>query len=144
MWSLQLPGKILNFLWRSCHNVLPTAAELVKQQVDVNILCPLCHVQVEDACHVLFKCNLAREVWMDAGVPQLLKVNDGLGVKEVLKGEFMRSSKQRCVQIGLFCWGLWARRNMWVWEKKHMSTFGLRAVVMSLLQDWQKSQEKAG
>lgn len=28
LWNLKLPGKILNFLWRACSNVLPTAAAL--------------------------------------------------------------------------------------------------------------------
>lgn len=131
-----MSGKILNILWRACHNVLPTAAELVRKRVDMSIMCLLCHVQEEYACHVLFKCQFARDVWMEVGIPQLLNVEDGSRVKEVLQGEFMASTKQRCVQIGLFCWGLWTRRNTWVWEKKHMSVLGLRALVTSVLQEW--------
>lgn len=28
VWSLQLPGKMLNFIWRVCSNVLPTTVAL--------------------------------------------------------------------------------------------------------------------
>ena len=54
LWSLQFPGKVLNFLWRACHNVLPTVVELAKKQVDISSMCAWCQTQVEEASHTLF------------------------------------------------------------------------------------------
>lgn len=144
VWSLQMPGKILNFLWRVCHKVLPTALELAKKCVNISSVCSVCNVQVEDASHVLFTCNAARELWRGLGEQSLLRVGEGESVREVLKREFMHSNKQRCVMIGLHCWGLWYRRNVWVWERTFMPVFGVRSMVTNLLQDWRKSQDVAG
>lgn len=33
LWKLKLPGKVINFLWRTCLNILPTAAALAVKQV---------------------------------------------------------------------------------------------------------------
>lgn len=39
IWSLQLPGKMLNFIWRACSNVLPTAVALQSKRVNVTSWC---------------------------------------------------------------------------------------------------------
>lgn len=62
-------------------------------------------------------------------------------VKQILKEQLRRSSREKCVQIGLFCWALWTRRNSWVWDKKVLSRFGVYSMAMSLLKDWHHSQE---
>lgn len=36
LWSFKLPGKILNFLWRVCRNVLPTVNALVGENVNMS------------------------------------------------------------------------------------------------------------
>ncbi|KAL8112083.1 hypothetical protein AgCh_019690 [Apium graveolens] len=54
VWGLQLPGKMINFIWRACSNVLPTTVALQSKRVDINLQCSWCHVGMEDAVHVLF------------------------------------------------------------------------------------------
>ncbi|KAL8119323.1 hypothetical protein AgCh_016734 [Apium graveolens] len=122
---------------------LPTAIELAKKCVDISHACGICNDHVEDANHVLFTCRAARELWQAVGEQSLLNVEQGEEVKEVLKREFMNSSKQRCVTIGLHCWGLWYRRNTWIWERKFLLVFTIRVMVTTMLQDWRRSQEVA-
>lgn len=143
LWNLQLPGKIVKFLWRACQNVLPTMAELVKKQVEVSMLCGWCNLHVEEAVHTLFTCSFARTLWAEEGLQELSNVDAGMKVKDILKREFMGGNRERWAKIGLLCWGLWTRRNTWVWEKKPLSVFGVRSMAMSLLQEWQQSRENA-
>lgn len=62
VWRLQLPDKVINFIWRACNNVLPTATELLKKKVSVLSNCSWCHLYAEDAIHTFFTCYFAREV----------------------------------------------------------------------------------
>lgn len=36
LWSLKIPGKVLNFMWRVCKGCLPTAATLVSKRVNIS------------------------------------------------------------------------------------------------------------
>lgn len=74
LWNLKLPGKIINFLWRACRNVLPTTSALSKKRIDVPANCSWCHQYEEDAMHTLFNCCFAREVWEGIGGKQLYRL----------------------------------------------------------------------
>lgn len=67
MWSLNLPGKIVNFLWRVCRKVLPTTSDLIKKGVHIQQMCSWCHQRVKDAVHTVFSCYFARELWSTVG-----------------------------------------------------------------------------
>lgn len=62
LWSLKLPGKVTNFLWRVCTSCLPTASALVLKHVDMNVVCPWCHAANETDTHTLFECDFANTV----------------------------------------------------------------------------------
>lgn len=42
LWSLKVPGKIQNFLWRVCVGVLPTKVALIQKHVNVESMCSWC------------------------------------------------------------------------------------------------------
>lgn len=62
LWSIQLPSKIVSFLWRVCRLCLPTATALASKHVHISAKCPWCRIYNEDAVHVLFPCSFARSV----------------------------------------------------------------------------------
>lgn len=68
LWNTKLPGKMINFLWRACSNVLPTATALVMKRVNMVQSCVWCQIHNEDAAHVLFTCCFARELWNLVGL----------------------------------------------------------------------------
>lgn len=78
LWSLKMPGKILNFLWRACHNVLPTLALLARKNVEVNAICSWCRLHSEEATYRLFKCSFARSLWEKIVVQELANIDDEL------------------------------------------------------------------
>lgn len=63
IWSLQLPGKVIDFIWRASRNLLPTAADLMRKQVSICATYSWCHNGIEDTGHILFQCSFAKEVW---------------------------------------------------------------------------------
>ena len=53
IWGARVPAKIKSFLWRACHDSLPTNLGLFQRKVLPNPLCGLCHSQREDSFHAL-------------------------------------------------------------------------------------------
>lgn len=39
IWSLKLPNKIVNFIWRACRACLPTADALISKRVNMDLKC---------------------------------------------------------------------------------------------------------
>lgn len=72
-WSLKLPGKVTNFLWRVCTSCLPTTSALVLKHVDIYVLCPWCHSANETYMHVLFDCDFVRTIWTLTGMSTIVQ-----------------------------------------------------------------------
>lgn len=58
VWSLNIPQKIKNFLWRILRNVFHQ-----EKGKRCPILCPLCNSNPEFTWHIFFSCTYAPEVW---------------------------------------------------------------------------------
>lgn len=65
IWNLNVPGAVKTFLWRVCHNSLPTWANLHKREITIDPLCPLCGMYLETIGHVLWSCATATTVWIE-------------------------------------------------------------------------------
>ena len=65
IWSLQVPNKIKNFIWRACCNSLPMKENLVHQTIIENPLCDRCFCANESAFHALWSCGELDVVWED-------------------------------------------------------------------------------
>ena len=69
IWSLEVPNKYKNMLWRACKNSLPTKQNLVRRTIIQNPSCDHCSLQAEETLHALWSCR----AWMRCG-----KVTDGI------------------------------------------------------------------
>lgn len=141
LWGLNVPGKVANFLWRTARGVLPTAADLLRKHVEIQPNCTWCHIFTEDAAHVLFGCSFARELWEAVGLSHLVYTGDVETGVDIMKRVVNTATKDQCVMFSLLCWGLWVRRNKWVWEKVCMSSFGVKHMALNLLSEWNRAQE---
>nr|GEW06899.1 hypothetical protein [Tanacetum cinerariifolium] len=62
-WIKSIPIKINIFAWKLCLDRLPTRVNLAKRNVVVaSLLCPLCDSGMEDAAHLFFRCDMAKNV----------------------------------------------------------------------------------
>lgn len=142
VWGLQLPGKMLNFLWRAYVDIFPTAVALQSKRVNINTQCSWCHVGVENAVHTLFECSIAQEVWRSVGLQNVVRVVHNDTVMTVLKRVINTSTRDQFLMIGVLCWSLWSIRNKWVWERVNTSVFGVKAMALNLVSDWRKARQK--
>jgi hypothetical protein len=62
IWALPIPNVEKNFLWRACHDLLPTHANLFKKKVIADPLCPFCRAEAETGYHILWDCTSAKDV----------------------------------------------------------------------------------
>jgi len=64
IWALQVPNSVKLFIWRACHNILPTRMKLFQKKVLKDSSCPCCGAVDETICHILWECPAAQDVWV--------------------------------------------------------------------------------
>lgn len=62
-WNLSVLNAVKMFLWRACHNLLPTKANLFKRSVISTNVCLLCEREEETVEHILWSYSTAQDVW---------------------------------------------------------------------------------
>lgn len=103
LWSLELPAKVTNFVWRVCRAVVPTAVALVEKKVQMDIRCSWCLLSSEDIGHVLFGCSFARDVWIKLGIPEVNSESCQGSVNKVLSYLFNTCSREKLTWIAMIC-----------------------------------------
>ena len=63
IWKLNIPLKVLNFIWRACSNCLPTRNNLWRRKVRIKATCDIYWQDLETTSHVLWTCPFAQNVW---------------------------------------------------------------------------------
>jgi ribonuclease HI len=63
IWKLRLPNAGKIFLWRACHEILPTWVNLYRRKIVEDALCPLCGREEETVLHVLWQCPSTADMW---------------------------------------------------------------------------------
>lgn len=53
---------------------------------------------------------------------------------------FEMCTREQFVQVGMITWGLWNRRNKWVWERVNGFVYGVRIVATNFLTEWREAQ----
>ena len=63
LWSLSVPNKIKNFLWRASREAIPVKKNLVARKVLSEDICDHCQVATEDVHHALWDCHELSALW---------------------------------------------------------------------------------
>ncbi|XP_074352833.1 uncharacterized protein LOC141691984 [Apium graveolens] len=140
LWSLKVPGKVIDFLWRVCSGCLPTTTALAQKHVNISIFFPWCHSVNETDCHILFGYGFAQSVWKLSNVFHLVQFDPGDTTFMVFHRCMSAGTREQCVLTAMIGWSIWNRRNKWVWERVNGSTFGVLAAAQNLLHDWKEAQ----
>ena len=70
IWPLSIPNKIKHFLWRACHESLPTKENLLVRNVTRNALCEWCNEEVKDTVHAWWGSPILKEVWWEEEISE--------------------------------------------------------------------------
>ncbi|KAJ9175223.1 hypothetical protein P3X46_013800 [Hevea brasiliensis] len=68
VWKLELPAKVLNFLWQALSNILPICMNLIHRYVAISGLCLVCNHEPETVLHCLITYPFARDCWVTSNV----------------------------------------------------------------------------
>lgn len=63
VWSLRVPNKVKNLMWRACKNSIPIELNLLRRAIIVDHLCDRCKSEAESPLHALWLCNELDQVW---------------------------------------------------------------------------------
>ncbi|KAK2659499.1 hypothetical protein Ddye_006032, partial [Dipteronia dyeriana] len=111
LWRLEVPLKIKIFIWKSCHDWIPSMSNLARRGMTVYDRCLRCKRCVESTLHALWDCpklKNARAEW----IPARMKVRGNLA--DFFDLMLVCSTSMTDDKLGLFCiivWKIWFLRN---------------------------------
>ncbi|GJS69769.1 RNA-directed DNA polymerase, eukaryota, partial [Tanacetum coccineum] len=132
-WVKSIPIKINIFAWRVSLDKLPTRLNLSLRGLDIpSIICPLCSIAVESTSHLLFSCQLARQLMIKVVHWWELEYQDFHSYEDwLLWFKNLRVSKRlKDVFEGVCYISLWV-----IWKFRNQVLFGINFPRLDLLFD---------
>jgi hypothetical protein len=134
IWNLKIPNAEKNFLWRACHESLPTRQNLKWRNIIDDASCPFCNMEDETAIHILWQCPSAKDVWC-VGPKMLQKsTEEGKNFRGVVEAVLEKCSPEDMAFFAGVARRIWWRRN----EVVHGGVF---VHPISLVQQVQQAME---
>ena len=103
--------KIRSFLWRACHESLPTKLGLYKRKVIPTPLCDLCQDHCEDGLHALWTCPIVKQIWEAVPEFSALWISAPTSFSELACKVTQLNSDLLLEKFSVTCWLLWHKRN---------------------------------
>ncbi|XP_019191685.1 PREDICTED: uncharacterized protein LOC109186206 [Ipomoea nil] len=135
IWSLRIPPKFLNFLWRCGRAILPVRTNLTSRGIPIDHTCPLCQLYPETVLHLMRDCPYTRDLWND--VPPIITSANSDSLEEWLAGWLGAKDTEVKHVFVARCWTVWKAMNDFVWSHIPWSLEGVMAQVNNLLESWQ-------
>ncbi|XP_065627884.1 uncharacterized protein LOC136066852 [Quercus suber] len=109
LWSLQVPNKIKNLVWRACRNSLPTKENLVRRTIIECPTCDRCKQAPESALHALWTCNELDVVWEEEPFQGGRRRHAFVDFKELLS--WLITTDHNLELFSTSVWLIWTQRN---------------------------------
>nr|XP_023927404.1 uncharacterized protein LOC112038782 [Quercus suber] len=65
VWTMRVPQKMKNFIWRACCDAILMKQALVKRTIITDPSCDRCKTEMESSLHALWSCSEVDIVWVD-------------------------------------------------------------------------------
>ena len=108
IWDLQVPNKIKNFVWRACHEAIPTKVNLKRCHISENGRCEHCLMEEETTLHALWSCSKINSAWSSSEWTECQNTSR-LDFKELLS--WLLNNHGNLELFAMVTWGLWNQRN---------------------------------
>ncbi|KAF2312615.1 hypothetical protein GH714_035237 [Hevea brasiliensis] len=148
MWQLKIPPKIKNFIWRLGSDCVPLKSLFLQRHVDIDTLCSMCGLEIEDWRHVFVIGCLARNCWHTV-LPQVLQLSSlsilsqtraVVWLEEIFRALGVEDLMVFCVTL----WAIWFARNDKLWNRKPVTASQILLKASSFFQQWKEVQSKFG
>ena len=144
IWSLHIPPKVKNFIWRACLNILPTKINLKKKKITSDGFCPICESEAESIDHALWECPAANDVWLSSKLRvQKVPKYQGDFITLVLS-LFDKVGEKDCKVVTMIMWYIWFNRNRVAHENKMWDPKLVVAKAESHLEEFIKASSRMG
>ncbi|XP_060969607.1 uncharacterized protein LOC133036861 [Cannabis sativa] len=141
LWTLKVPPKAKDLVWRAASNCLATKRNLCIKKVLVESICPLCGVFAETEWHVLVACDFAWSCFGFAGLATVAR-DSFSSLLPWLKATTSRVSSETLGRVIMLCWAIWAARNDLVWKQRARRVSDVVAFANLSLDQWINAQGK--
>ena len=111
LWSVQVAPKIKLFIWRACHNILPTQAKLFGRGIIGTLTSRWCMDEAEMVDHVLWGCEFAQKVWTASAVQFSTRMDSTMSFVEIIDHCFTDLQFPLVAIFFTTAWALWKARN---------------------------------
>uniref|UniRef100_A0A2N9G161 Reverse transcriptase domain-containing protein n=1 Tax=Fagus sylvatica TaxID=28930 RepID=A0A2N9G161_FAGSY len=111
IWASCIPAKVKSFLWKACHEALPTKAGLFRRRVIPHPYCDQCHDGTEDTIHALWSCPVLAQVWQSSKEFADLQKNPHHSFISLVRQVMCLTSQFPLESFAMACWLLWNKRN---------------------------------
>lgn len=111
IWKLRLPNTLKVFVWRLLKNGLPVTSNLVRRNISIDNVCPICKEAEETTIHAFHSCHFTRLFWALSALPAtvlMTPVHDMWTWFSSLKQDLEHVDFERFICC---CWVLWNNRN---------------------------------
>ncbi|KAL4379926.1 hypothetical protein GQ457_02G020200 [Hibiscus cannabinus] len=147
IWSLNAPPKIKSFVWKACHNIIPSNGNLSIRfhgNFRGGSSCPRCGENCESVEHLLFFCPFAKTVWKCSGFGYEPETRGFPGFGQWWK-KLSTLNKKGLFGEGLnllsfLCWHLWKSRNALVFEASIDSPIDVWNRALNAFEEYVSSQ----
>ncbi|XP_017979793.1 PREDICTED: uncharacterized protein LOC18594299 [Theobroma cacao] len=136
IWHLELPRKVILFLWKTLNGILPTRQALIYRSIIFESNCPSCDNELETDFHCLCCCPLARAVWHFSkwGFTNIEVLFSS--VQDWIFYIFQMLENEEISKIGCILWALWKVRNLKIFQGKSYEPLQVIELAGNLLEQY--------
>uniref|UniRef100_A0A803QM21 Reverse transcriptase zinc-binding domain-containing protein n=1 Tax=Cannabis sativa TaxID=3483 RepID=A0A803QM21_CANSA len=139
LWSLSVPPKIKNFIWKAFHHILPCALNLFLKRILPHPNCSICGNNAEFVTHALIGFPKAKTIWKSSRFKQFYLVYHQNDIKEFFIQELHNIPKQDFPVFIAFVWHIWNTRNSILFNKSGIPN-NVEEFVITYLQEYIAAQ----
>ena len=142
LWEANIPTKIRIFGWKAMHHGLPMRTNLWRRGCVEDCICPMCGEKNETTSHALLSCPEAQEVWEKSPLR--------LTCQSAFEGTMLEWVQQISKNINekvwwdllwSLLWGIWLRRNAWLFEHRKIDTVEVIEKAVNLVHKYKRTME---
>jgi hypothetical protein len=111
LWSMNIPRKVQLFMWKVSHNILPTCKNLFDRGISSSSSCVVCTEEPESIHHLLWECDLAKEVWSKSSLCSLVQSLPSTNVQNIFQLTLQAGNVRDIALFSAISWNLWRHRN---------------------------------